>query len=312
MKRTLIALVMAAVACSGEAPLGPDDEEEQEEELDTTPPRVVSISPANGSAGVRADEPVVIAFSEPMDRGSVEGSLATASLGDVTLAWNDAGDSLTIVPDEPLEYGLGVAIQYHVIVGGGARDLAGNPLGEGVQASFTTLRRVETDLDLDLGLTGHVIDDGSVVQGPVTGAGDDASNRAYRMLVTVDLGKLPEGAVEIAEATLYGSYLYSVGDPFGLAARLQLEHVSYDALDLEAFFSTPHAHLGPVCCELEQPGIRAGITAALEEDRLHRVARGDRSQYRLRFDALTNGDGVADLAAFGRETFGVSALYLIP
>jgi hypothetical protein len=321
MKRTLIALLMTAVACSGQAPYDPEEEEEQEEqeeeELDTTPPTILSMSPANGAVGVREDEPVVITFSEPMDRGSVEGTLFAASLGDVTLKWNGAGDVLTIVPDEPLPYAQGIgddpddvtALHYYVVVGTGARDLAGNPIVVGAETSFWTMKRMETVYKVDETLTAEVGSEGGVSTSSSVYVGDDAGDTTLRGVFTFPLDTFPASAVEIVHARFATRQLGVDGDPYGdLGDKMKIEHVSFGVL-ADAYDAPALAQLGDFC-EEGQVVIMHDVTAAVADDVAHRVERGDRSQYRLYFETLTNGDDYTDYAKISRDLAELTIVYL--
>jgi len=101
---------------------------------DTTPPGIVSTSPFDGQRNVSRSARITIIFSEAMDHGSVEGAIGItggASLRDIR--WpNDA--TLEIATAAPMAY----RTPYTVFVFTGARDLAGNPLPQSAQITFTT------------------------------------------------------------------------------------------------------------------------------------------------------------------------------
>jgi hypothetical protein len=321
MKRTLIALMMVAVACSGEAPYDPEEEEEEQEEqeeLDTTPPTILSMSPANGAVGVREDEPVVITFSEPMDRGSVEGTLFAASLGDVTLKWNEAGDVLTIVPDEPLPYAQGIgddpdevtALHYYVVVGTGARDLAGNQIVVGAETTFWTMKRMETVYKADEDLSVFTDENGWVEPGYNLWVGDNSLDLEGRAIFTFSLAGFPEAAAEIVHAQFATRQVSVNGTPYGLGGKMKIAHIA--AADLLSAFDAPVlAELGDFC-EAGQVVIQHDVTAAVEDDLAHRADRGDRSQYRLYFPGGTNGNGEPDAAAISRTLAELTVAYLAP
>ena len=95
--------------------------------LDTTVPQVQQSTPANGSKDIDPEAPIVVQFSEPMDRASVESAFDLALEGGVEVAgtfnWSADSRTLTFTPTEP----LGKGKTYHVTVGPGAMDQAGNP-----------------------------------------------------------------------------------------------------------------------------------------------------------------------------------------
>lgn len=319
-------LTLALAACGGGGDddggggggAGPDAGTEEE---DLTAPFVVSSTPANGDVGVRADAPVVIVFSEPMDGESVEGSLATASLGEVTLSWNAAGDTLTITPVEPLAYAEGVgtdpdaidALVYNVVVGTAPVDLAGNPITEGYQTVFRTYKSLETTFEIDNLLTGSITTNGGQLgdDDPIL-IGDDNNDLPYRGLMSFDISALPADAAEIAAATFATRQESGLGAPYAsLGTKLQLEHVSFTDFDASEFSKAPHASMGDFS-EAGQVVIEVDVTSAVEDDRANRADRGDRSQYRLRYELATDEDGTADLAVISRALAELTVTYLHP
>ncbi len=100
---------------------------------DSIPPFIVSTSPADGSADVGLNTPIVIAFSEPMDTGTVDGYPFPAH--NFTLTWNYAGDTLTMTPDSSYDQNTLMSV---VVTAG--TDLAGISLSSlpDTFVSFTT------------------------------------------------------------------------------------------------------------------------------------------------------------------------------
>ena len=108
---------------------------------DTTPPSIVSVTPASGTVGVTSDSVITVTFSEAMDRAATVAAYTSTELPAtaVTFEWNAAGTILTIRPKNPLAYKqVGElhepAMQYSIGFTTAARDLAGNPL-----AAFTSI-----------------------------------------------------------------------------------------------------------------------------------------------------------------------------
>ncbi len=103
-------------------------------------PTVVSVDPANGATDVPETATVAIAFSEAMNRSSVEAafslrdpvSIWTQANG--TFEWTPAGDATTYTPAANLLFGT----DYAVVVNGSARDLAGRLLGGVFVSLFRT------------------------------------------------------------------------------------------------------------------------------------------------------------------------------
>ncbi len=111
--------------------------------LVAVPPRVTSITPADGAGGVALGTPVVVTFSEPIDPASVSGAnlanvlLRTAAgdpvVGSASLSVNNT--TLTFRPSQALAPDAGYTFQ----VTTGVRDLAGYALASAVSVSFETL-----------------------------------------------------------------------------------------------------------------------------------------------------------------------------
>lgn len=101
--------------------------------VDTSHPYIVYLSPADGDSNVALNEPVVLAFSEPIDPATFGGyNLPDIS---VTLSWNPTYDTLTLTPDTLYDYGT----TYTFYDTAGA-DIYGNEIvGLPVSFSFTTI-----------------------------------------------------------------------------------------------------------------------------------------------------------------------------
>jgi len=97
-------------------------------------PEPPSILPANVGVGVASAASVTVAFSEQMDRASVEAALRLAPEVAVQLRWSDDGRSVEIAPQ-----GLWATDQrYAIVVGDTARTAGGALLGRPARFSFTT------------------------------------------------------------------------------------------------------------------------------------------------------------------------------
>lgn len=309
---------LALAACAADSVV---DDDLTDDELDTTAPSVVSSSPADGEAGVRADAEVVIVFSEPMDAGSVEGTLDAGALGEVELSWNAAGDTLTITPVAGLTYAEGIGIdpsgvpaqQYDVVIGTAALDRAGNPIAGGFQTIFTTLKLMSHAFELDQELTSSTTPAGGQ-HGyyDEIAVGDDTDKVPYRGMLSFDLATLPQGAVEIASATLSTRQLGVLGAPYAsLGTAMQVEHTTFAWFTAASFDAAPLATMGTFAVS-EQVVIEVDTTSAVEDDRVHRADRGSLSQYRLRFELGTDDDDTADAAIISRDLSELSVTYLHP
>ena len=125
VSRPLAGIVSAVVlaACASEASGPPAG--------DTTPPTVLSVTPANGATGVAAGTNVTVNFSEPVAPASV--TPATFSVGSAAGTIVVTGSSATFTPSAPLASGTA-----HAVSVAGARDTAGNAMAAPFASTFTT------------------------------------------------------------------------------------------------------------------------------------------------------------------------------
>ncbi len=131
---SLVLVAAGAAACAKVAPPpgGPEDRE---------PPALVSdaLAPPPDAAGVPPDAPVVLVFTEGMDRRSVMRALAVFPAVDfASAAW--AGDTLRLAPDPGWPAGRNTLLR----VGKGAKDRRGNALPEAFLHRFTTKAKPDT------------------------------------------------------------------------------------------------------------------------------------------------------------------------
>lgn len=122
-------LLPACAGCDDDDPKGPD----------VTPPRVTNVDPDPGAEGVDPGTSLVVTFSEPIDLDSVTAESfrlgpvqSPVTRGRATPA--KADNQLTYTPDEPLEY----LTEYLAEVDSSLTDLAGNPMTEHFDWTFTT------------------------------------------------------------------------------------------------------------------------------------------------------------------------------
>lgn len=311
------ALFISLFGCGGVESPEPDPEPMPG---DTTPPSIMKVTPADGDKGVPADAAIVITFSEPMDRASVEAAYASQHLpaDAVTMSWNDAGDTLTITPKQPLALAEGIgndpsiteATRYELWVDEVATDLAGNELTGQLQLGFTTQKRMTTTLAYDPDLTRYRSSTGGLsAVGADLRIGDNAA-LAYRGFVTFDLSTLPDG-IEIEGAALRVRQVSVIGTPFDLGV-VNATHIIYAAVNSTAWNAAALGSMGALT-STEALGPRSlGVAAALAEDYTERVARLNRTQYRLEFPTATTGDGDQDNLDLAVATFEMPVTYLAP
>jgi len=95
--------------------------------IDVTPPRVTATEPIG--ANTNTTPLIRVAFSEPMDRNSVEQAFNITPAINGRFAWSADSRTMTFTPARELQAGTA----YFVVINTGARDRAGNAI---LQASF--------------------------------------------------------------------------------------------------------------------------------------------------------------------------------
>jgi PKD repeat protein len=101
------------------------------------PPRVVSVSPGNGSKNIALSDPITVVFSEPIEASSLAGNVRLVGPdGAVNLTSALAANSttLTLRPAQPLD-----ADALHTLTVEKVKDRAGYELAAPVVVQFTTL-----------------------------------------------------------------------------------------------------------------------------------------------------------------------------
>lgn len=315
----LSSLLLAAACGDVEDPM---EDPDPMEEPDTTAPYLVSSTPEHGAAGVAADATITLVFSEPMDQGRFELALATAPLDEaaLSLTWNAAGDTVTIRPDQPLELAEGQGLNpdaplilHTILVGTAAQDRAGNPLEEGVEVSFTTLRRMTATFGLDdfrsrlIGSNDMIADEGTNFL-----LGDGVDGLYTRGVLTFDIGLIPLTTVEIEQASFSARQMGAVGMPYQKFGALTVEHVVFDEVTLDVFDQLGEASMGNLSEDAEAESKSIDVTTAVQDDWENTNARDGRSQYRLAFETDTDGDDQADYVGFMYDTFEMTVVYLAP
>lgn len=113
---------------------------------DTTPPRVVSVSPADGSTDVSVAVAVQVTFTEPVDTATVTPASFSVTAGATPVAGAFAfvsGNSVVrFVPSAPLPFGTLVRFALSAditdVAGNHLADASGNPLIAPLRFAFTT------------------------------------------------------------------------------------------------------------------------------------------------------------------------------
>ncbi len=104
--------------------------------VDTTPPVVSTVSPANGVANVPTTSTVSVTFNEAMNSATINATSFTVSAGGTLVAGaiSPSGTTYTFTPAANLAAGT----VYTVTVTTGVTDVAGNPMAANFTSTFTT------------------------------------------------------------------------------------------------------------------------------------------------------------------------------
>lgn len=277
---------------------------------DTTAPTVLSFLPEQAARGLSPGGTIIaITFSEAMNLASLEQAL--------TGTVNTLSDSKPLVissaiPDQDVQgYGyifyLQNALDYNMVIqwtiGTDATDLSGNHLAQSVSGTFSLLRELTVTLPANPDTSStiaHVCDGGFGCYNSVR-VGVDLSvgirqNRndkivTDRSFISFDLPMetlLSATAIQSAVLTLEQTFSY--GDPFNPSnlSNMSLTRVDYGATLRGTDFETQPLNCdGSVCSrdfysEVEANG-RVDVLKFIRADIAERDARGNRSQYLLRF-----------------------------
>lgn len=282
-----------------------DDEEQTQAdggagEEDTEAPTLVATTPESDSPQ-RSDVTVSFQFSEPMDQQSVEDAYNSLSLPkeSITFEWNEAGDTVTLIPIEPFAYAdgnAGGAYGYGFSILETATDLAGNPLGEAATVSFSTYRRFVFEAVLESTLTGWV-GTGGATGTDLIYVGDTAitDNTLYGF-VGFSLAGFPAEYEEIELADLIFAQTATtaaVADLGQLYANQTFhDEVSSYALSADMLGAAPVSDVG--FSEVLGDYRMANVIEIVEDDLANREARTDLTRYRLMFSLPTDEDGKLD------------------
>jgi hypothetical protein len=131
----LAAIILISLSCAvREAPKGGPE--------DKTPPSIMAIEPADGSAMLPVDATFSITFSKGMKKENTESAIFLSPVfwGYPDFKWS--GRKLTIKPPENLRANT----TYILTIGAGAEDLHGNKLGRSQNYAFSTGAAIDSGL----------------------------------------------------------------------------------------------------------------------------------------------------------------------
>lgn len=104
---------------------------------DTTAPTVLSLTPEPAATGVRANQPLRVTFSEPMDAASAEAAFHVSKPAGAQGAITWEGNVLVFTPSTPWPWSSQVVWG----VSAGAKDTSGNALAQEASGSFTVMEQ---------------------------------------------------------------------------------------------------------------------------------------------------------------------------
>ena len=319
MKLHLSLLFVVACGSVTKPPAG--DDTQPDAGGDDTAPTVLSTTPTDGATGVAADATITIAFSEAMDRASVEAAWQSDDLpaSAVDFAWNAGDDTLVVTPHAPLELAEGTGVDpsvvvarvYHVSLAATATDAAGNPLANAAAFGFATRKRMTAACTPITSLTRSMRGDGVVFADTAVTltVGDTTANLQLKTFASFTLPKLPAGAA-IESATLAANQNTTLGAPYALG-KVEALHVTTAAIDATAFTAAPLGNPGALSIDAVAGTKQLDVTDEVIDDIANRAARGDRTQFRLELDTPTNSDAVDDEARFSRSGMALSIVYVV-
>jgi len=285
-------------------------------------PTILEVIPEDGAVGVAGDEPILIRFSEPMDKAATQAAYQSADIpaGGVTFSWNGVGDELTITPNDPLEYAEGTsavttdALSYTFTISSAGESEDGVSLDNDTESSFSTLRRLSLSYAQDTNLSGRIRDlGGAALIGGTYSLGDNTINDPGRGFVTFDVSNLPEGPVTVEDGNLHARFSVVQGNPFIDLGVVVFQHVSYDTFN-DALF------------DAETLGAASGLFGTINDDEVDRDVTdiaataveepdtfGERVQFRFRWVfSETDNDGQTDGVTMIAGDLGLDLQVLVP
>lgn len=280
---------------------------------DCTPPTIVSVSPSNGAAGVRAGARIVITFSEPMDRMVTQSAFASADISSRTFSWDSSGTILTVTPTGGLQYATGAnlsvaARRYAYSISTAATDTGGTRLQQGASATFTTLRRLSTQFGTVIKMSGHFGSDGTwvVEDGYAFCSCFGTPDNYERAVLTFTMASLPAGIVEIETAR--ADLLEQA--PIEPPAPLTLTRIQFNT-PTSAVYNSSGTLVGNLTHQNDRYVLSNATLAELVfGDYMNRASFGNRTQFRIAPANCPSSDRCSLNPNEGTST--ISITYLLP
>lgn len=299
--RTLV--LVAGVSAMGCGALGPPPDPTAGGGPPRIGPAVLACDPPDGTTGVGTGASIVITFDRPMNPRETQAAFQSSSIPAPTFKWNAEFTIMTVTPGAPLPIATGTnttfpanAVSFEITYV--ARDARGVSLNPPFSSKFSTLRRGTFTLKSDLDLDGYVRADGQTDTCQQRTSDDQGrriaacvghsreGNASYQGLLTFDLGPLPDGIVAFESARLQAFQYRVDGKPYVYLGVVNLEHLMYES-KRDAARAGSLRTLG-VLSTTDEVGWKEAqsgtqIADAVADDYAERVARKQRSQYRLVF-----------------------------
>lgn len=276
---------------------------------DTTDPTVLSNTPTASEIGVARNASITVVFSEPMDKASAQTAFAITSPTGFKaglFTWNTGQTEMTFNPDTDFPYGADINWE----VSTAAEDLAGNTLGSAATRTFRVVRMNTVTIDFDPPTSGSASSPDYWRQSPqynLETVGDWAGNKGYRLFLGFGLDALPDSLLRITNSKLKWHVSGRDGDAFGSLGRLLLERIyignqialstaDWTNPDARAQYESQalNSPLFIMSNEITNVGI-FDVTSFVVLDWQDRANRSSkRSQFRLRFETITNNNSMED------------------
>jgi hypothetical protein len=288
-----------------------------EDESDTEAPSIETALPVDGASGVFDTDVIVIQFTEAMDQESVEDAYSSDTLPaeNVTFSWNEAGTELTVTPNAPLAYAIGLDPEvlepnsYAYSLSTDAQDLAGNALEEEHAVSFDTARMFLAE--------GPLVEDGYGVVDMDTGnqagiliAGNSDVGHVLRGFLTFTLPVLPEErlallvALETSQIEVTGDPYTKLADEAGALALTPAVFSNYEEV-AEVDTSAPMTYVSQAAA--------LGSRSVFVTEAIEPLYEGEATyaQFVFEFAESDDGDAEQDTALFDHNSTRLVIAYLL-
>jgi hypothetical protein len=267
---------------------------------DTTPPTIVSVVPATGATGASRGAKIVVNFSESMDIESAQKAFSITSPAGIAGDFNWGNGNTQMVFTPTVQYGYGATVNWQV--SNTARDAAGNAKATVDTYSFNVIKTTTTNFACIGPLDGFVNNTPAAYPGGSITMG--YSTYTLRGMAAFDIGGLPANVTAITSATIY-LYQYSVsGSPYGPTrlGDVLWRHVDYGATLDAADFATPllvhTGNGGTLSTNAAYEWKSSIVTLSVRDDFASRVARGNRSEFQIRYTSDTTSPVTTEYAYF--------------